>query len=498
MGTICYRYCFFSLCFLILFSCGSHQLTQQTEPINTISKSNPTKPEEKAYVLLRSDGSDSNIIVLKEVLYSNFIVNNISTYIVDYPLGKPWNNNQIFTTAYEDNYDYILLIDQVAKFTIDNKTNVGGKYQIRSYPLKSSNPDWIDLGQLTCNISIKPSINKFVNQILKNIAPNNHIVNESVLVSNQDERGSFQKTANFNSSLKSELAELKRQLEIEKQKTLEVLVEKEKLEQHFNSAIKEEQEKTKKALAELELAKTKKQERLAMEATERLKEQQKQKQLEDESAAKVLAEQLKAERLAKLKEEQEAQVLAEAIKIKEEQILAKQLEAERLALLERQQKEAKIKKERKEKVPLYKPASDKAKDNNNSTKQHKGKTKSKTDKTRALVLVRTKPDDFDNLKKLEYNIEFDFMFAKATAKTKIMDKESILDKTDLVLQNQLDYDIFIIVDQLGYKGDGFSEYQISSYNTFVDNTWKASSKHSYNLTDSNSLKALSKSIVSNL
>ena len=147
---------------LLLNNCGS----------NKPKTDGPTKPMEKAYVLLRTDGSENDITQLKNILSSDFVTNNVTSNIVTYPLGRSWNNNQIFTTAYNDNYDYIIVIDQVAKFTIDNRTQIGGKYQIRSYHIKSPNPDWIDLGQKTCNVTVKPSIKKFTEQIVSNIVPN--------------------------------------------------------------------------------------------------------------------------------------------------------------------------------------------------------------------------------------------------------------------------------------------------------------------------------------
>ncbi len=119
-------------------------------------ESDDISPTQKAYVLLRTEGNEKEINRLTGILNSDFVTNKITSNIIHYPLGMAWNNNQIFSTAYDNNFDYIILIDQIAKFTIDNQTQVGGKYQIRSYPIKSSNPDWIDLGQKTCNISVKP------------------------------------------------------------------------------------------------------------------------------------------------------------------------------------------------------------------------------------------------------------------------------------------------------------------------------------------------------
>ena len=79
---------------------------------------------QKAMVLLRTEGSEKGINELTNILNSNFVTNNITSDINYYATGRTWNINQIFTTAYNNNYDYIVLIDQVAKFTIDKKTNI--------------------------------------------------------------------------------------------------------------------------------------------------------------------------------------------------------------------------------------------------------------------------------------------------------------------------------------------------------------------------------------
>ena len=211
----------FFLLTLVLFNCGGSK-PQPKEPII---------PMEKAYVLLRSEGEENDLTELINILNSDFITNNISTNIVTYPLGKTWNHNQIFSTAYNDKYDYIVLIDQVAKFTIDNRTQVGGKYQIRSYHVKSPNPDWLDLGQKTCNISVKPSIKKFTQQIVSNIVPN---YKSSTISFNEDEEYAENSSSSnsgyqsFKSSkeIDDEIEELKNQLKLEKEKTEKVLAEK--------------------------------------------------------------------------------------------------------------------------------------------------------------------------------------------------------------------------------------------------------------------------------
>ena len=95
------KYWIFFLLPLVLFNCGSNKPQPKV----------PIIPMEKAYVLLRSEGEENDLTELKNILNSDFITNNISTNIVTYTLGRAWNNNQIFSTAYNEKYDYIVLID---------------------------------------------------------------------------------------------------------------------------------------------------------------------------------------------------------------------------------------------------------------------------------------------------------------------------------------------------------------------------------------------------
>ena len=149
---------------LFLVNCGS-----------TNVETSSLTPDQKAYVLLRSEGSEIEINRLSGILKSEFNSQNHLSNIIFYPPGKQWDINEIFSNSYENNYNYIVLIDQVAKFTIDGKTNVGGKYQIRSYNIKSTNPDWIDLGQKTCNVSVKESVDKFSKQIANAVLPSSSV-----------------------------------------------------------------------------------------------------------------------------------------------------------------------------------------------------------------------------------------------------------------------------------------------------------------------------------
>ena len=54
---------------LLLNNCGSHK--PQTD--------GPTKPMEKAYVLLRTEGSENDITQLKNILSSDFVTNDVTS-----------------------------------------------------------------------------------------------------------------------------------------------------------------------------------------------------------------------------------------------------------------------------------------------------------------------------------------------------------------------------------------------------------------------------------
>lgn len=255
-------------------------------------------PTQKAYVLIRTEGNEKEINQLSGILNSEFRSNKIASDVFHYPLGMPWNNDQIFSTAYDNNYDYIVLIDQVAKFTIDNKTKVGGKYQIRSYPIKSLNPDWIDIGQKTCNISVKPSVEKFSKQITSEIVLNS---NSPQVLLNDAELSSEKQQARFPeidyNQLKSsdeidiEIKDLRKQLEIEKEKTKDAFAEKKRLEEEYKEILDVQKKKNQVVLEGLENFKKKKELEEAKKIEEKLAET---KNLEEK--------QLKEERLAEEKE----------------------------------------------------------------------------------------------------------------------------------------------------------------------------------------------------
>ncbi len=316
----------------LLFSCATRK-TDLNEPL----------PMQKAYVLLRTEGLEAQINELTSVLNSNFVTNKIASDINYYPLGRTWNNNQIFRTAYNNNYDYIILIDQVAKFTIDNKTNVGGKYQIRSYNIKSTNPDWVDLGQKTCNVSVRQSIDKFSQEIISQIAPN-YI--PSKLSYNEDKMYAEKKQTQISeidyNQLKSseeidiELAELRKQLEIEKERTNKAIAEKEGLEKEYEQALNFQKKKNQTVLEGLESFK-KEQELAELNRLEeiRKKDLNQKEELALAETKKLESQRLKKERLAEAKRK-------EAIRLKEIENLKEKRIAEQKKLAEKAIAEAKL------------------------------------------------------------------------------------------------------------------------------------------------------------
>ena len=156
----------------LFFSCGGNKLPIAEESYTPDVADVANFAPKKAYVVIRSEGGAESAQRVKNILTADFLENNVSTKYSLYRAKQAWNQNEIFNTAYRDQYDYIVLIDQIAKFTIDNRTQVGGKYQIRSYHIKSPNPNWLDLGQSTCNFSVVPSVQKFSREVIRGIVGN--------------------------------------------------------------------------------------------------------------------------------------------------------------------------------------------------------------------------------------------------------------------------------------------------------------------------------------
>jgi len=109
-----------------------------------------------------------------EQIINDLKLQNVDVEIATYRRSEPLPQTEIFKTAYSGNYDILLLIEQIAKFSIDNRvTNsiikMGGKYKIQSYNLKETPYTWVDHGNSNCNISVDLSIKAFTEKIISSI-----------------------------------------------------------------------------------------------------------------------------------------------------------------------------------------------------------------------------------------------------------------------------------------------------------------------------------------
>ena len=137
------------------------------------SSNNPTSVSKKVYILLRTEQHADNLQKFKTLVESNLQYNNVNAQINTYRVTEPLPQMKIFKTAYQENFDYILLIDQIANYNVglsNRKVNVGGKYTIRSYNLKSSDPTWKNHGNANCNITVIESVHNFTKQIINTIS----------------------------------------------------------------------------------------------------------------------------------------------------------------------------------------------------------------------------------------------------------------------------------------------------------------------------------------
>jgi hypothetical protein len=327
--------CFLTFC----FSCGGGK-----SPVSDPGTSN--FPGRKAYVIIRSEGGPANVQRARNILASDFAENNIQTDYSLYRAKQSWDQNQIFNMANEGQYDYIILIDQVAKFTIDNQTQVGGKYQIRSYHVKSPEPNWLDLGQSTCNLSVMPSVQKFSREVIRSIVGNHavfkgHDFEFNDTLSNQDSIPMA--NADSQQDMTSEIEKLRRELEEEKTRTRIAEEERSKLENHLKIEIETQKQKARIAQIEAEDAALKKRERqreLAEtyaskreEIRKREVEEALNKPVEVESSPKVLNREQRLSqreetkrRNAELKEAKRKEIAAAALARKEERRQIEQFE----------------------------------------------------------------------------------------------------------------------------------------------------------------------------
>ena len=190
----------------------------------------------KVFIILRTGQDSENLKSFKSLVTSSLKINQVHTQFVTYKVNEEVPQMKIFKRAYKENYDFILLIDQVANYNIDlsnNKVNVGGKYQIQSYYLKSSNPSWINHGDANCNISVKESIHDFSNKILNTISIDEfsdieYLASTNVIIDNQEKITQADITLDeivIPETKLKEIVLLKTQIELEKTKTKRVLSE---------------------------------------------------------------------------------------------------------------------------------------------------------------------------------------------------------------------------------------------------------------------------------
>jgi len=128
----------------------------------------------KVFILIRSEENQLQLEKFKEQIYADLMLQNVAVDIKTYRRSEPLPQAKIFKTAYSGDYDVLLLIEQIAKYSIDNRvTNsmikMGGKYKIQSYNLKETPYTWVDHGNSNCNISVDLSLKAFTEKILTSI-----------------------------------------------------------------------------------------------------------------------------------------------------------------------------------------------------------------------------------------------------------------------------------------------------------------------------------------
>ena len=237
----------------------------QSKANNNRSKDLVTK---KVFIILRTEQSLETLQNFKSQVESNLKDSRVQTKIATYKVTEQLPQMKIFKTAYKENYDFILLIDQIANYNINlsnKKVNVGGKYTIQSYYLKSTNPSWKNHGDATCNISIQKSIKEFTTQIVNSLSIED-FSNSDFLVSNSNINNDANMTEpNLDKIVEiiipeiklKEVLLLKTQLELQKTKTKRVLSEIELLILKKDKQLIAETEKNK--LLQLEIQKIRRQ-----------------------------------------------------------------------------------------------------------------------------------------------------------------------------------------------------------------------------------------------
>ena len=158
---------------------------------NSCDESTATK---KVFILIRSEQNQNQLEKFKEQINTDLMLQNVAVEFETYRRSEPLPQAKIFKTAYSGDYDVLLLIEQIAKFTIDNRvTNsiikMGGKFKIRSYNLKETPYTWVDHGDSNCNISVDLSLKAFTKKILATIdvkPSTSPVYSETILATNNN------------------------------------------------------------------------------------------------------------------------------------------------------------------------------------------------------------------------------------------------------------------------------------------------------------------------
>jgi hypothetical protein len=238
--------------------------------LQSIASTYPIKDlvAKKVYIILRSEQSPETLQTFKSQVETNLKQSLVKTQIVSYKVSEQLPQMKIFKTAYKENYDFILLIDQIANFNIklsNTRVNVGGKYTLQSYYLKSTNPSWKNHGDATCNISIQESVMEFTKQIVNSLSIEDYsnsefLVSNSVKINDEQFKApKLERIAEINiPQIKlKEVLLLKTQIELEKTKSKRVLSEIELLILKTDKQLIAETEKNK--LLQLEIQKIRRQ-----------------------------------------------------------------------------------------------------------------------------------------------------------------------------------------------------------------------------------------------
>ena len=183
----------------------------------------PTTVSKKVFILLRTEQNVENLQKFKSLVESNLQYNNVNAQIQTYRVSESLPQMKIFKAAYQENFDYILLIDQVANYNVglsNRKINVGGKYKIQSYNLKSSSPSWTNHGNTNCNITVSESVQQFSKQIINTISPNQPV---KLLSLSDNSSNSNIEVINISSAKLKEIKLLKTEIKLQREKTKHVL-----------------------------------------------------------------------------------------------------------------------------------------------------------------------------------------------------------------------------------------------------------------------------------